>query len=146
MTPQIQTILDLLVGDDFPYPVAIHEDHDFDMGPILAVDAFDLPDDAKHQVLLSLCCPSENEAKVIAAGNSSYSLVKRGGYISNPEKDDRFMAFRKRSVFMFDEGSIFPNEKIRGVLHNLKPEIEVEHPIWRDGRAFTLPINPIWND
>jgi hypothetical protein len=46
MTPQIQTILDLLVGDDFPYPVAIHEDHDFDMGPILAVDAFDLPDDA----------------------------------------------------------------------------------------------------
>ena len=50
MTPQIQAILALLVGDDFPYPVAIYEDQDLDLGPILAVDAFDLPVDATSLV------------------------------------------------------------------------------------------------
>ncbi len=43
MNPQIQAILDVLTGDAFPYPVAIFRDHDFDLGPILSVDAFDVP-------------------------------------------------------------------------------------------------------
>lgn len=116
----------------------------------------DLPDaaTASHQLLLSLCCPSKEEAAAIASGNSAYSLVKRGGYISSPEDEGRFMAFRKKSVYMLEEGSILPAGKINGVLHDLKPETpedfpedeKIKHPVWRDGRAFTLPINPIWND
>ena len=109
----------------------------------------DLPDNAESQLLLSLCCPSKTEAAALANapdGTTAYSLVKRGGYISSPAENDNFMAFRKRSVYMLDEGSILPKGEFRGVLHNFRPEIMQEHPIWRDGRAFTLPINPIWND
>ena len=106
----------------------------------------DVPDNPTHQMLLSLCCPNEKEAKVIANSKSTYALVKRGGYISSPAQNDDFMAYRKKSIFMMDEGSILPAGEIRGILHDLKPEIMTEHPIWRDGRAFTLPINPTWND
>ena len=55
MTPQIQAILDLLTGDDFPYPVAIFRDQDCDLGPILSVDAFDLPASVILGVLEHLC-------------------------------------------------------------------------------------------
>jgi len=110
----------------------------------------DLPENATHQMLLSLCCPSKDEATAISnatEGSTAYSLIKRGGYISSPEKDDNFMAFRKRSVYMLEEGSILPEGKTIGVLHDLRPnDVAIGHPIWRDGRAFTLPINPIWND
>lgn len=44
MNPKVQAILDALHGDGFPYPVAIYPDRDFDIGPFLSVDAFDVPD------------------------------------------------------------------------------------------------------
>lgn len=44
MQPHIQTILDLLGTDNFPYPVAIFPDRDWDLGPILSVQAFDVPE------------------------------------------------------------------------------------------------------
>jgi len=43
MTTKIQAILESLRGDDFPYPVAIYPDRDFDLGAILSADALDVP-------------------------------------------------------------------------------------------------------
>lgn len=43
MTTKIQTILESLRTDGFPYPVAIYADQDFDLGPILSADALDVP-------------------------------------------------------------------------------------------------------
>jgi len=53
--PHIQTILDLLGTNEFPYPVAIFPDRDFDLGPILSVQAFDVPDGAVLDVSERIC-------------------------------------------------------------------------------------------
>ena len=44
MKPQIEAILAVLTAENFPYPVAIFPDQDFDLGPILSVLAFDVPE------------------------------------------------------------------------------------------------------
>lgn len=43
MTTKIQSILESLRGDDFPYPVAIYPDRDFDLGAILSAHALNVP-------------------------------------------------------------------------------------------------------
>lgn len=115
--------------------------------PKFSTLTLDLPDNPTHQLLLSLCCPSKSEADTITnAATAAYSLIKRGGYISSPEQNESAMAYRKRSIYMLEEGSVLPAGNIKGVLHDLRPDIYKSHPIWRDGRAFVLPINPYWND
>ncbi len=108
------------------------------------------PEMATHRILLSLYCPEKTEIAHLnyaETPSAAYNLVKRGGWISSAENEGEYLSFRKRSIYMFDEGSVLPvgEQDYRGVLHDLKPEIlgEVAHPIWRDGRAFSLPINLI---
>jgi CRISPR-associated protein Csm4 len=99
--------------------------------------------DAKHQIAMSLYCPTEKEIKDEAFLNdSAYSLIKRGGYIANPDNFNH-STLRKKSIVMFTEGSVFPSSKILvGDVKDLKPDMPtVEHSIWRDGRALFLPYN-----
>ena len=99
--------------------------------------------DAKHQIALSLYCPTETEIKDEAFLNdSAYSLIKRGGYIANPDNFNN-STLRKKSIVMFTEGSVFPRSKtLVGDVKDLKPNMPtVEHSIWRDGRALFLPYN-----
>jgi len=105
--------------------------------------AFEYAQNANMQVALSLYAPKAgevNEKEFI--NNSAYSLIKRGGYIASPEDFDN-STLRKKSVIMFNEGSVFPNTKIlEGDIKDLKPDIPtVNHSIWRDGRALFLPCN-----
>ena len=55
MNTDIRAILDLLSGDRFPYPVAIFPDHDFELGPIRSVEAFDVPSSAFLDASEHLC-------------------------------------------------------------------------------------------
>lgn len=55
MKPHIKTILELLQASDFPFPVAIFPDRDWDLGPILSVQAFDVPDGAMLDVSQQIC-------------------------------------------------------------------------------------------
>lgn len=100
------------------------------------------PENAKHQLSLSLWCPQEEEISESFLKNSSYGLIKRGGYIASPAKMEH-LTLRKKSIYMFTEGSIFPNNKIlKGKVANLKPDIAVvTQDVWRDGLAFMIPIN-----
>mgnify|MGYP000169460517 CR=1 FL=1 len=103
-----------------------------------------LPAHPTHKVNLSLFCPERGELE----GNlqdSSYLLSKRGGFISSID-NEQGLRLRKRSVFMFREGSIFPDScPCNGKLLDLRPvqlpgQASFPHPVWRDGRPITLPI------
>lgn len=107
--------------------------------------------DTNGQLNISLYCPKKNELSDIQENTLySYALTKRGGYIANPS-DLRHLTIRKKSIYMFEEGSIFPFDESRiGKIEDLRPLLKqpedgngpkpVGHPIYRDGRAIFLPI------
>lgn len=111
----------------------------------------DLPmiDNANYQINLSLYCPDNEELKEIKSKkeNLSYTLLKRGGWLASPENPDH-ISLRKKSIFMFGEGSIFPknNKDLEGKMVDLKPEneklkemkVSINHKIYRDGRSIFL--------
>ncbi len=104
------------------------------------------PEQGSHRVFLSLYCPASKEevsSKILE--NSAYSLIKRGGYISNGA-DENTLSYRKKSVYMMAEGSVLEGttaDNFKGKLLDLRPEIMGNaHPIWREGRPFTLSCNP----
>jgi CRISPR-associated protein Csm4 len=109
------------------------------------------PQQSSHRIMLSLYCPTEEEVVQFVSNNAispAYSLIKRGGWIASAE-DERAGSLRKRSVYMIEEGAVLPCENdgtYRGRLCNLRPSIGTEvgsvtHPVWRDGRAFSLPFH-----
>ena len=102
----------------------------------------------KVQMNLSLYCP-----KPIEVSESSilrYQLVKRGGYIANPASNEH-LSIRKRSIYMFSEGSLFVFDESRiGQIANLRPAdkplidsgvARISHPIYRDGRSIFLSLD-----
>ncbi|MDI9358634.1 MAG: type III-A CRISPR-associated RAMP protein Csm4 [Phycisphaerales bacterium] len=98
---------------------------------------------------LSLYIPSKEEAEELKKDDHknilSYNLVKRGGYITYAE-DSSKTSWRKKSIFSFAEGSIFPHESLKGECADLKPcpdlktNDAVTHAIYRDGRALFIPV------
>lgn len=103
-----------------------------------------IPEHPDQQLLLSLYCPEATELSENDLKNSSYQLIKRGGYLASAA-DVNNITLRKRSVFMFAEGSVFSTQTaLEGKLVDLKPKIAtVKHPVWRDGRPFALPVKSI---
>ena len=70
MSPQIKAILEVLTADNFPYPVAIFPDQDFDLGPILSVLAFDVPEGVfldVTQEIADLLWPVETQPMLLAS-------------------------------------------------------------------------------
>lgn len=98
--------------------------------------------DADSYMLLSLYIPTEEELKCIDLENSSYELLLRGGFISGSE-EVRFRHLRKKSVYMFNVGSVITSSKsLDGAIVDLMPEWNDEkmHAIYRSGRPFVVPI------
>ncbi|MGB0524645.1 MAG: type III-A CRISPR-associated RAMP protein Csm4 [Flammeovirgaceae bacterium] len=101
-----------------------------------------LPEDGKEQMALSLFCP-KNQQDLPPLNASYYKLIKRGGWIASP-LNEHHMSLRKKSIYMFAEGSVFPKHNYQGKVVDLKPDILKEdqhHAIWRDGTPIFLPIN-----
>ncbi len=98
-----------------------------------------LPEDANMQMALSLFCPAQNEVTPALFDHAAFSLTKRGGWLTT---EDDMLTFRKKSVYMFAEGSVFPKSKLTGKVVDLKPDevIGLDHPVWRDGRPWFIPI------
>ncbi len=106
-----------------------------------------VPDNSNYEMNLSLFCPKEEEI-ISYLSESYYELIKRGGYISSPAKSQH-LTLRKKSVYMFKEGSVFPvmeNDR-KGKILNLKPDTKntppphINHPVWRDGQSLFIPVN-----
>ena len=93
-------------------------------------------------MLLSLYIPTEDELKCIDLENSSYELLLRGGFISGSE-EVKFRHLRKKSVYMFNVGSVITSSKsLEGAIVDLMPEWNDEkmHAIYRSGRPFVVPM------
>lgn len=109
------------------------------------IDNFTLhvPENPNSKMLLSLYCPQKEE---LTNGErnflleSSYQIIKRGGYMASAANLDH-ITYRKKSIYMFQEASVFPSEMpFFGKIEDLKPDIPVNHQVWRDGRAITIPF------
>jgi len=102
---------------------------------------FNLPTQSDRLIALSLFCPDlpTVESKDFLS-NSHYNLCKRGGWVTSSD-DSANLTFRKKSVYMFCEGSVFPDASPSGKLVNLRPAAAgTGHPMWRDGRPIFLPM------
>lgn len=99
-----------------------------------------VPETAAHQCSLGLYLPAENEITGDDLDQSAWSLIKRGGYLAGAADPDH-ITLRKRSVFMFEEGAVFPNRPRMGKRVDLKPAWQgLEHAVWREGRPIFVPI------
>lgn len=99
-----------------------------------------VPDQGTHQLLLSLYCPQKSEISKSLLLSSSYGLLKRGGYLASPDKAEH-LTLRKKSVYMFTEGSVFETTvPLTGKIEDLKPTYSgLSQHVWRDGLAFCIP-------
>lgn len=100
--------------------------------------------ESKNCLNLSLFCPNrEDFGTGDWVGNSAYRLIRRGGYVASPA--DYFNAsLRKKPVYFFEEGSVFPKDSkfFKGKLMNVCPgAMRSPHPVYREGRAIFLPVH-----
>lgn len=107
----------------------------------------EIPDSTNYSVALSLFNPGEDFSlkSSLQDKNTAWDIIKRGGWITTEGN----IGSRKKSVYMFREGSIFKelnNRNTAGKIDiDLKPDesegfTPPEHPIWRNGKALFLPI------
>lgn len=99
--------------------------------------------DANAQITLSLYIPTKDELNKIDLKSSRYDLLLRGGYMSG-SKDVDLWHIRKKSIYMFNIGSIFSTQHpLNGKIVDLCPteyNAPHMHPVYRSGRPFVLPI------
>ena len=114
-------------------------------------DEFEIPElkDATHGINLGLYCPSDNDElqQMLNDEHTGYDFIQRGGWLSEPYNN-----WRKRSIYMFKEGSCFklpPQQKpvdrllVYGKTHDVKPlEVHpaISHNVWRSGKSIFYPI------
>lgn len=99
------------------------------------------PSQNQHWMNLSLYCPTQEEVeKKLEFEKSSYQFVKRGGYLTYSTHTKGVM--RKKSVYMFQEGSVFQADALEGKLADLKPE-NFAHAVYREGRPIFIPVKPL---
>ncbi len=97
---------------------------------------------------LSMFIPESKEqlGQMLNAEHVAYDFQKRGGWIT----DGGLNTFRKNSIYMFNEGSVFKSGQqtlhLKGRLADLKPALDyahlgiTPHPIWRNGKALFIPV------
>lgn len=109
-----------------------------------------LPNDSNAVMALSLYRPQQGELDAAALENGFYHFTQRGGWMASPE-DDNVRTYRKKSVYMFTEGSVFPHASteaqiyLRGKKAEVAPDNStiphpVDHAVWREGTGLFLPI------
>jgi len=96
-------------------------------------------DNPQRFVVLSLYHPSGEERQRIKerGGLLGYQLIRRGGWIDSPFITGQQ---RKKSCFMFEEGSVFDFEP-RGEVFDVTPvDRPAIHRIYRSGIAFAVGV------
>jgi len=104
----------------------------------------DLPDipDANQTMLLSLYIPVKEEIPQLNLQTAHYELLLRGGFMAG-SSEESLRHLRKRSVYMFNVGSLFPTTALlTGKIVNLAPAWNDErmHPVYRSGQPFYIPV------
>ncbi len=102
-----------------------------------------LPAKSDYSINLSLFCPeSQTELNEMLDTASGYNFIRRGGWMGEP-----YNSYRKRSVHMFTEGSVFRQSCegmfTKGKTVDLKPEgtpVKIGHPVYRVGKSIFMPV------
>jgi len=137
--PQLEQILDTLGSIGLGTDKSVgNGQFQYEFGAL----EIDLPAASDHVVLLSLTCPDKQEISGEILQKSAYQLSSRGGFIAGTSKN-QFRHLRKRSLHMFIEGSVLAVSDIKGLIRDVTPTWNDQelHPVYRDGRAFALPVN-----
>ncbi|NSW93322.1 MAG: type III-A CRISPR-associated RAMP protein Csm4 [Bacteroidales bacterium] len=101
------------------------------------------PDESEYFISLSAFIPeSEMDLIDMIGEHTSYDIMRRGGWISEP-----YNTLRKRTVHMLVPGSVLRiNGKeylVKGKVTDLKPlNIQTHNAIYRSGKSIFLPIKP----
>lgn len=102
---------------------------------------FTVPDKAEYMMNLSLFCPTREELPGLMEGEPAYLLEKRGGFIAGAT-NEQFRHLRKKSVYMFTEGSVFKVGELQGKVLDIRPQWDDDklHPVYRSGKPVGIPI------
>lgn len=84
--------------------------------------------------LLSIAISDEENLKDII-NDSSYKLIRRGGFVSSYNYSDSFR--RKKDIFLFESGSVF-RKTFNGVLADLNSG--GRHPVYRYAKPMFLEV------
>ena len=106
---------------------------------VLSIPEVESPDST---LLLSLFIPTEEDLRLLDLEHSRYELLQRGGYMSGSQDSD-FRHLRKKSVYMFNVGSVFyTTGSFKGKVVDLKPDWNDErmHPVFRSGKPFVVSV------
>ena len=97
-----------------------------------------ISNEGDHALTLSTFIPTDKEQLTQAIDEyTSYELIRRGGWITTSP----YNTFRKNAIYAFAAGSVFRGLRMGdGRIVDLAPQGLVEHPVWRCGKAFFLPI------
>ncbi|MCF0186785.1 MAG: type III-A CRISPR-associated RAMP protein Csm4 [Bacteroidaceae bacterium] len=101
--------------------------------------------DSNSQMLLSMYIPTEEEVMLLNLDESKYDLKLRGGFIAGSSYEE-FRHLRKKSVFMFNAGSVFSTQSpLKGKVVDLRPQWNDTklHPVFRSGRPLYVSIKTI---
>lgn len=104
-----------------------------------------LPDVANPSasMLLSTYIPTEDEMGILKMDQARYNTVVRSGFLAGSTVKE-FNHLRKRSIYMFDVGSVFPTvDRLQGKVVDLQPSWNDErmHPVYRSGKPFVVQIH-----
>lgn len=90
---------------------------------------------------LGLYLPTESEVAATNLPSSSWSLIKRGGFMGG-SSEEQHRHLRKKSIYMFGEGSVFvSNSELFGKYVDLRPDWDMPlHPVWRCGMPLFLNV------
>jgi len=101
----------------------------------------DFVESANATMLLSLYIPTEQEVNMLNLSNSKYELVQRGGFLAG-SSDENLKHLRKKSVYAFSVGSLFPiTNELSGKIVDLKPDWnEKMHPVYRSGKPLVVLV------
>lgn len=89
--------------------------------------------------LLSMWIPSVDELEYELDTRSNYQILKRGGYMAGTS-DYSLRHFIKNEVWMVAPGAVLVGPNPEGTVVDLCPKGVECHPVWRDGRAISLPF------
>lgn len=106
------------------------------------------PPAADASAIMSLYIPMSEEMDGLQLTDSRYSLLRRGGFIAG-SSEENLRHLRKRSVYMFGVGSVFPTlNPLSGMVVDLRPSWNDEnmHPVLRSGQPIVLHVKMNDND
>ena len=100
------------------------------------------------KMILSSYIPTDEEISKLNLQNSSYSIIKRGGFMAG-SSSEKNRHLRRKTIYMFEAGSVFPTQiELKGKVVDLAPEWNANdiHPVYRSGRPLCVNINISTNE